>query len=115
VTETIIAVYDTHEHAEQAIAALLTGGVPKPSIHRHIRDGDDLTGERPIIVDVEPAGILATLFGGDEPVEHAIVSDSPEAGGTVIRVAMITPDRYDAVLDILERFHPSEVRGRPTL
>ena len=113
--ETIIAAYDTHEHAEQAIAALLAGGVPEKSIHRHIRDGDDLTGERPTIVAVEPAGILATLFGGDEPVEHTIPSDSPEAGGTVIRITMIPAEQYDAVLDIVGRFHPSEVQGRPVL
>jgi hypothetical protein len=114
-TETIVAVYDTHDHAEQAIAALLANGVPEASIHRHIRDGDDLTGERPAIVDVEHAGLLATLFGDDEPVEHVIPSDSPEAGGTVIRVTMIAPESYDTVLDVVERFHPSEVQGRPVL
>jgi hypothetical protein len=114
-TETIVAVYDTHEHAEQAAAALLAAGVPGSSIHRHIRDGDDLTGERPVMVESEPAGLLATLFGAEEPVEHVVPSDSPEAGGTVIRVTMITPERYEAVLDILERFHPSDVQGRPII
>jgi hypothetical protein len=89
--------------------------VPKGSIHRHIREGDDLTTERPSLVKVEHAGLLATLFGDNEPVEHLIPSDSPEAGGTVIRVSMIPPERYDAVLDIVERYHPSDVHGRPAL
>jgi hypothetical protein len=114
-TDSIIAVYDTHDHAEQAAAALLAAGVPAATIHRHIRDGDDLTSEHPAIVQVERHGFLATLFGDDEPVEHVIPADSPEAGGTVIRVTMIPADRYDAVLDVLERFHPSDVRGRPAV
>jgi hypothetical protein len=112
-TGIIIAVYDTHDHAEQAIAALLDAGVPAASIHRHIRDGDDLTGERPSIVEVEHAGLLATLFGDGDPVEHVVLSDSPEAGGTVVRVTMIPPDRHEAVLDIMERFHPSDVQSPP--
>jgi hypothetical protein len=114
-TESLIAVYDTHDHAEQAVAALLDSGVPEASIHRHIRDGDNLTGEQPAIVEVEHAGLLATLFGGAEPVEHIIASDSAAAGGTVIRVTMIPPERYEAILDVLERYHPSDVRGRPVV
>ena len=114
-TESIIAVYDTHDHAEQAVAALLDAGVPEASIHRHIRDGDNLTSEQTAIVEVEHAGLLATLFGDAEPVEHVIASDSAAAGGTVIRVTMIPPDRYEGVLDILTRYHPSDVRGRAAI
>jgi len=112
-TESIIVVYDTHDHAEQAVAALLGAGVPEASIHRHIRDGDNLTSEQPALVEVEHAGLLATLFGDADPVKHVIASDTAAAGGTVIRVTMIPPERYEAVLDVLERYHPSDVRGRP--
>jgi hypothetical protein len=115
VTDSIIAVYDTHDHAEQAVAALLAMDVPEATIHRHIRDGDDLTSEHPAIVEVHHPGLFATLFGDDETVEHVIPADSAEAGGTVIRVTMIAAERYDAVLDVLERFHPSDVRGRPVV
>ena len=111
-TETLIAVYDTAEHTEHAIAALRRAGVPDMSIHRHVRDGDDLTREHPPIVAVEGGGILATLFGGDEPVEHVIPEEAAEAGGTVVRVTMIPADQYEAVLDILEQYHPSDVQGR---
>ena len=112
-TDTLVAVYDTAEHTDQAIDALRRAGVPEGSIHRHIRDGDDLTREHPPLVAVEGGGILSSLFGTDEPVEHVIPEEAAEAGGTVVRVTLIPPDRYEAVLDILERYHPSDVQGRP--
>ena len=112
-TDTLVAVYDTAEHTEQAMGALRRAGVPEASIHRHVRDGDDLTREHPPVVAVEGNSIWSTLFGTDEPVEHVIPETAAEAGGTVIRVTMIPDDRYEAVLDILERYHPSDVQGRP--
>ena len=112
-TETIIVAYDTAEHAEQAIEALRLAGVPAGSIHRHTRDGDDLTSERPAIVEMQEPGLWSTLFGGDAPGERLIQDDSAEAGGTVVRVTQIPAAQYDAVHGILQRFHPSDVRGRP--
>jgi hypothetical protein len=111
-TSRIIAVYDTAGHTDQAIAALLTAGVPHTSIHRHIREGDDLTGERPAIIERDGHGIWSTLFGTDHPVDHVIHDGEPEAGGTVVRVTMIPDAHYEAVLDILGRYHPADVQGR---
>ncbi len=109
--DSLIVVYDTAEHTELAIAALRRAGVPDTSIHRHIREGDDLDREHPPLVEVEGGGIWSTLFGTDHPVEHLVPEGSVEAGGTVIRVTRIPAERYDAVLDILERYHPSDVQA----
>lgn len=111
-TDTIIVAYDNPEHTEQAIAALRVAGVPNIAIHRHTRDGDDLTSERPAIVETDETSLWSTLFGSVHPAERLIPDDSPEAGGTVVRVTMIPAEHYEAVLNILQRFHPSDVRGR---
>ena len=42
-TDTIIVAYDNPGHTEQAIEALRAAGIPDIAIHRHTRDGDDLT------------------------------------------------------------------------
>ncbi len=111
--DTVIAVYDTADHTNHAIDALRRAGVPASSIHRHIREGDDLTREHPVLVEVEAGGLWSALFGSDHPVEHVIHDGSAEAGGTVVRVTKIPPQHYEAVLDILQRYHPAEIRTAP--
>ena len=108
--ETIIAVYDTAEHATQAIAALRRAGAPDASIHRHVRQGDELTREQPVLIAVESPSLWSTLFETDTPVEHVIHDGTPEAGGTVVRVTRIPAPHYEAVLDLLQRYHPAELR-----
>ncbi len=110
--DTVVAVYDTADHTDQAIAALRRAGVPDASIHRHVREGDDLTREHPLFVEEEVGGLWSALFGAeDHVVEHVIHDGSPEAGGTVVRVTRIPTEHYDAVLDILSRYHPAEIRA----
>jgi hypothetical protein len=111
-TDTIIAVYDNATHAEQAIAALRRAHVPETAIHRHTREGDDLISERPPIVQSETSSFWPTLFGSGEAEEHLVYDDSPEGGGTVVRVTMIPDVLYDAVLDLLERYHPVDLKAR---
>ncbi len=111
VKDTVIAVYDTADHTDQAIDALRRAGVPNTSIHRHIREGDDLTREHPLFIEEEVGGLWSALFGTDHVVEHAIHDGSPEAGGTVVRVTHIPDEHHEAVLDILSRYHPAEVRA----
>jgi hypothetical protein len=110
--ETIVAVYDNALHAEQAIGALRRANVPTASIHRQTREVDDVTSERPPIVHSEGAGLWPALFGTSEPEEHLIYDDSAEAGGTVVRVSMIPENHYEAVLEILGRYHPVDLKGR---
>jgi hypothetical protein len=110
-TETIIAVYDNATHAEQAIGALRRANVPETAIHRHTRDGDDLTSDRPPIVQHD-SSFWPTLFGYGEAEEHLVYDDSSEGGGTVVRVTMIPEAHYDAVLNLLERYHPVDLKGR---
>ncbi len=108
--DTVIAVYDTADHTDQAIGALRRAGVPDACIHRHIREGDDLTREHPMLVEVEERSLWSTLFGEDHPVEHIVHDGSAEAGGTVVRVTRIPVQHYTAVLDILSRYHPAEMQ-----
>ncbi len=110
--ETIVAVYDNAAHAELAIEALRRANVPEASIHRQTREMDDVTSERPPIVQTESTGLWPTLFGASEPEERLVYDDSAEAGGTVVRVSMIPENHYDAVLDILGRYHPVDLQGR---
>ena len=111
VKDTVIAVYDTAEHTDHAIDALRRAGVPASSIHRHVREGDDLTREHPLFVEDEVGGLWSALFGTDHVAEHVIHDGSAEAGGTVVRVTGIPTQHYEAVLDILSRYHPAEIRA----
>ena len=109
-SETIVAAYDTHEHAEQVIAALLAAHVPEDHIHRHTRQGDDLTPEVALIVHKEGPGFWASLFGVEDVGEDHLAYDyTLEGGGTVVRVTMIPDQDYDTVLEILERYHPVDM------
>ena len=108
--DTVIAVYDTADHTNDAVDALRRAGVPDASIHRHVRDGDDLTRERPLFVEEPVGGLWSALFGTEHTVQHLIHDGTPEAGGTVLRVTRIPEQHYQAVLDILARYHPAEIR-----
>ena len=110
VSDVVIAVYDTAQHATQAVTALRRAGAPESCIHRHVRDGDEMTRERPVLIEVEAATLWSTLFGSDEPVEHVIHDGTEEAGATVVRVTRIPPQHHDAVVDILQRHHPAELQ-----
>ena len=100
----------TAEHASQAIAALRQAGAPEDAIHRHVREGDELTREQPVLIAVEAPSLWSTLFVTDTPVEHVIHDGTPEAGGTVVRVTKIPAPHYEAVLNLLQRYHPAALR-----
>jgi hypothetical protein len=109
-TETIVAAYDRPAHAEQVIADLLAAHVPAERVHRHSRDGDDMTREvLPVVVDEGP-GFWASLFGvADVGEDHLAYDHTLDGGGTVVRVTMIPDQDYDTVLQIMERHHPVDM------
>ncbi len=109
--DTVVALYDTAEHANQAVDALRRAGVPEACIHRQIFDGD-LTSEHHSLVKLDKPTTWLSFFDPDEGDGDFIYEDAEEAGGTVVRVTHIPAERYEAVLDIIERYHPADVLDR---
>ena len=109
--DTIVALYDAPEHTTQAVNALRRAGVPEACIHRQIFDGD-LTSEHHTLVKLDKPPSWLSLFDRDAGEDEFVYEDAEEAGGTVVRVTHIPADRYEAVLDIIERYHPSDVLDR---
>ena len=106
--ETIIAVYDTAEHAEAAVRDLAAAGVPEGAISRHAHA--DLVADGSTAVPREQ-GFWSRLFGGEPDHDTAVYDRSLESGSTVISVKV--PDEHvTAVSDILERHNPIDIDER---
>ena len=106
--ETIIAVFDTAEHAEAAVRDLAAAGVPEGAISRHAHA--DLVAGGSTAVPREQ-GFWSRLFGGEPDHDTAVYDRSLESGSTVISVKV--PDEHvTAVSDILERHNPIDIDER---
>jgi uncharacterized protein (TIGR02271 family) len=111
--ETIVAVYDTKDHAAAAVQALENAGVPSSAITQHSKNGmtTDLapTMGRP----AHAPGFWASLFGGEPDRAHDITvyDQSLEEGSTVVTVK--APEQYRMeVMAILERHNPIDIDER---
>ena len=112
-SETIVAVYDTATHAEQAVTDLLAANVPQSSIHRHAAEGSYPAGTTtPTARAPEQQGFWSSLFGGDAGSDHAVYDRTLESGGNVVTVTAVPEHDYQAVLDILERYNPVDLDER---
>ena len=106
--ETIIAVFDTAEHAEAAVRDLAAAGVPEGAISRHAHA--DLVAGGSTAAPREQ-GFWSRLFGGEPDHDTAVYDRSLESGSTVISVKV--PDEHvTAVSDILERHNPIDIDER---
>ncbi len=106
--ETIIAVYDTLEHAEAAIRDLTAAGVPAGAISHHA--GGEHVAEGTTGAPREQ-GFWSSLFGGEPDHDTAVYDRSLESGSTVISVKV--PDEHvTAVSEILERHNPIDIDER---
>jgi uncharacterized protein (TIGR02271 family) len=110
--QTIVAVFDSAEHAALAVQDLEAAGVPSNDISRH-SGGDLTTGATTTAVPVREQGFWASLFGGEPEYGHdtTVYDRSLEGGSTVVTVR--TPDQHvTQVMDILERHNPVDVEDR---
>jgi len=110
--ETIVAVYDTTEHAALAVRDLEAAGVPSSAISQHA-SGGVATGSATTAAPGHEKGFWASLFGGEPEYEHdtAVYDRSLESGSTVVTVKALE-QQIPAVVDILERHHPVDIDER---
>lgn len=110
--ETIVAVYDTAEHAALAVRDLEAAGVPSSAISQHASDAHT-TGSTTTTGQVREKGFWSSLFGGEPEHEHdtAVYDRSMESGSSVVTVR--APEQHLAhVTDILERHNPIDIDER---
>ena len=110
--QTIVAIYDSAEHAALAVRDLEAAGVPPGAISRH-SGGGLTTGATTTAAPVHEQGFWASLFGGEPEYEHdtTVYDRSLEGGSTVVTVK--TADQHlTQVMDILERHNPVDVDDR---
>jgi uncharacterized protein (TIGR02271 family) len=110
--ETIVAIYDTSEHASLAVRDLEAVGLPSSAISQHASSGraEALTTTA---APVHEKGFWASLFGGEPEYEHdtAVYDRSLEGGSTVVTVK--APEQHlTQVMDILERHNPIDIDER---
>jgi uncharacterized protein (TIGR02271 family) len=110
--ETIVAVYDTSEHAALVVRDLEAAGVPSSAISQHASSGAT-TGSTTTAAPVHEKGFWASLFGGEPEYEHdtTVYNRSLEGGSTVVTVKALE-QHLTQIMDILERHHPVDMEER---
>ena len=111
--ETIVAVYDSTEHAVHAVRDLEAAGVPSGAITQHAKGGFTTGSSMTSGAPVREKGFLASLFGSGSAHDHetSIYDRSLEAGSTVVTVK--APEQHlTQVMDILERHNPVDIDER---
>jgi uncharacterized protein (TIGR02271 family) len=110
--ETIVAVYDSPEHAALAVRDLEAAGVPSAAISQHANGGVTTTGTTPG-TPVREQGFWASLFGGEPAYEHdTAVYDRSLQGGSTIVTVKAGEQHLAQVMDILERHNPIDMDER---
>jgi uncharacterized protein (TIGR02271 family) len=110
--ETIVAVYDTAEHASLAIRDLEAAGVPPGAISRHV-EADATAGSTTTIEQKREPGFWASLFGGEPEYEHdtTVYDRSLQSGSTVVTVKA-SGQHLSQIMEILERHGPIDIDER---
>ena len=107
--ETIVAVYDTAEHAANAVRDLEAAGVPNNAISQH--NSTSTTAASTATTPPPERGFWANLFGDDQPHETHVYDRSIEGGSTVVTVR--PPETLlTQAMDILERHNPVDLEER---
>ena len=110
--ETVVAVYDSDEHAREAVRALVGAGVPPNAISQHAPS--EMTNNA--ITTPAPAretGFWASLFGGEPDTDHdAHVYDRSLAGGSTVVSVQVPGQSVHQVVEILERYSPVDIDER---
>lgn len=110
-TETIVAVYDTAEHAEMAVQDLLAAKVPSDAISRHASIGMTMGAATTTTAPAQEKGFWARTFGGEPDHDTSVYDRSVGSGSTVVTVQV--PDEHvTAVTEILEKHSPIDIDER---
>ena len=111
--ETIVAVYDTAEHAALAVRDLEAAGVPSSAISQHSGQSMSASSTSTMITAPREQGFWSSLFGGEPEREHdTAVYDRSLAGGSTV-VTVKTPEQYlTHTMEILERHNPIDIDER---
>ncbi len=111
--ETIVAVFDTAEHATAAVTDLKSAGIPDANITQHA--GASTSGATTGVAGEhgQEPGFWASLFGAEPEHGHdtAVYDRSMQGGSTVVTVRG-SGSHLDQVLDILERHNPIDIDER---
>ena len=110
--ETIVAVYNSAEHAALAVRDLEAAGVPTRAITQHAEQSS-ATGAVTTTTSAHEEGFWASLFGSGPEYEHetSVYDRSLEAGSTVVTVRA-SAQQLTQILDILERHNPVDIDER---
>ena len=111
--ETIVAVYDTAAHAEQAVSDLLAAKVPENAIHRHAAEGtySPAATSATTRTTEQTGGFWSNLFGGASE-DHSVYDQTIESGGNVVSVSTVPDHDIESVMAILERHNPVDIDER---
>jgi hypothetical protein len=108
-TEVIVAIYETDEDAEHAVAEMLAAHVPESAIHRHTKaDMPEPAPAPPPADEQEHVGFWARMFGGHS-TEHAVYDQALHNGGNVVTVTTVPDNDFEPVMAILERHNPIDL------
>ena len=117
--ETIVAVFDTAEHAVAAVRDLEAAGVPSGAISQHAgtaQGGTALAGQTAPHTTVNPQreqGFWASLFGADPDYGHdSTVYDRSLQGGSTVVTVRASGDHLDEAVRVLERHNPVDIDER---
>ena len=110
-TEIIVAIYESDEVADHAVAAMLEAHVPPSAIHRHTK-ADSPAINQGAVASHEP-GFWSRLFGGHHG-DHAIYDHALHNGANVVTVTSVPGHDMAPVMAILERFNPVDLDERST-
>jgi uncharacterized protein (TIGR02271 family) len=108
--ETLVAAYDTHEHAMAAVNALKAGGFHTDDIS--VFDDARLAVVGKSTTAPKPAGLWQRLFGDDlNKYEATVYGDTVSGGGTVVSVR-VPEDQVAQATGILDLHRPLDVHDR---
>ena len=107
--ETIVAVFDTADHADAAIRDLEAANVPSSAISRHSATSDMTTAGT--TAAPREQGFWSSLFGGEPDHDTSVYDRSLESGSHVVTVK-IPETHVESVMSILQRHNPIDIDER---
>ena len=112
--QTLVAVYDTSEHADAAVRDLKAANVPADAISQHAKSGSTSGNMGTTMAyPVREQGFWSSLFGGEPDHDTAVYDRSIESGSTVVTVR-VPAEHFDRVSAILEQQDPIDLDERAT-
>ena len=108
--ETLVAAYDTPEHAMAAVNALKAGGFHSDDISTF--DRKRLTAGKDTLTGPRHAGVWQRLFGDNiNQYEANVLGDTVGTGGTVVSVR-VPQDQVAQATGIMDLYHPVDIHDR---